>query len=257
MKPLVCEATGKRTRAIGVVVPVHDEEDLLDQALEAIDHAFSGICGRGIACRSVIVLDDCTDSSAAIAQRWVDALHLRGGEHQGMIVRSRVASVGQARKLGSEALLRVWAATEQRHIWLATTDADSRVPSDWLLTQLHAHEGGADVWTGRILVEDWSSYQQTAVRHWCDAYEKEDAPIHGANLGFNAQVYVDAGGFTPQATGEDRALYHAIVAQGGRTHHDSVVKVVTSARRRARAPRGFSYALASVEDEITADEMIA
>jgi hypothetical protein len=70
-------------------------------------------------------------------------------------------------------------------------------------------------------------------------------------------VYVDAGGFTARVTGEDRALYHAIVARGARTHHDSVAKVVTSGRRQGRAPMGFSFALTSVEAGMQAEEMIA
>ena len=220
---------GARTKAIGVIVPVHDEEDLLGHALEAIDQAFFRVGGQGIACRSAIVLDDCNDSSATIAQR----------------------------RTGSDALLRAWADTDLRHIWLATTDADSRVPYDWLVTQLNAHECGTDLWTGRVVVDDWSHYHQSTARRWSEAYDNEDAPIHGANLGFNALAYVDAGGFTAQATGEDRALYHAIVARGGRTHYDSVVKVVTSGRRHARAPMGFSYALTSVEAGSQAEEMMA
>jgi glycosyltransferase involved in cell wall biosynthesis len=248
---------GARTKAIGVIVPVHDEEDLLGHALEAIDQAFFRVGGQGIACRSAIILDDCSDSSATIAQRWVDALRRRGGEHQAMVVRSHSASVGRARRTGSDALLRAWADTDLRHIWLATTDADSRVPSDWLLTQLNAHECGTELWTGRVVVDDWSLYQQSTARRWSEAYDNEDAPIHGANLGFNAQVYVDAGGFTARATGEDRALYHAIVARGGRTHYDSVAKVVTSGRRQGRAPMGFSFALTSVEADMQAEEMNA
>jgi hypothetical protein len=247
---------GRRTKAIGVIMPVHDEEALLDRALEAIDRAFSRVGGQGIACRSAIVLDDCNDSSATIAQRWAGALRLRGGEHQAMIVQSHSASVGRARRTGSDALLGAWADTDRRHIWLATTDADSRVPSDWLVAQLNAHERGTDIWTGRVAVDDWSLYQQGTARRWSEAYDNEVAPIHGANLGFNAQVYVDAGGFAAHTTGEDRDLYHAIVARGGRTLYDSVVKVVTSSRHKARAPMGFSCALASVEAAILAEELI-
>jgi len=248
---------GRKTKAIGVILPVHNEEELLHDALIAIDRAFSRVGSDGIACGSVIVLDACSDSSAVIAKRWVDALRRRDGRHKPMVVWNHSASVGRARKTGANALLRMWAHIDLRHIWLASTDGDSRVPSDWLVTQLHAHESGTDLWTGRVIVDDWSHYQEATARRWREAYDNEDVPIHGANLGFNARVYVDAGGFTTQATGEDRALYQAIVARGGRTYHDSEVKVVTSGRRKGRAPMGFSHALTSVEAGLRAEEMIA
>jgi Glycosyl transferase family 2 len=241
---------GARTKAVGVVVPVHNEEDLLYHALEAIGQAFVRVEGRGITCRAAIVLDRCSDSSATVARRWVDGSRRHGGQLKPIVVRSDSASVGQARRAGSSALLQEWTDIDLRHIWLATTDADSLVPSDWLLTQLDAHEGGADLWAGRVVVDDWSPYDPFTARRWSDAYDREDAPIHGASLGFNAQLYVEAGGFTAQASGEDRALYHAIVARGGRTHHDSEVRVVTSGRRRARAPMGFSSVLTAVEESL-------
>jgi glycosyltransferase involved in cell wall biosynthesis len=218
----VLEHESRKTKAIGVIVPVHNEEDLLRDALNAIDQAFWYVGNGRIACRSVIVLDVCSDSSAVIAQRWVDALRRRGDPHTPMVISNYSASVGWARRRGVNALLRKWADMDLRRIWLASTDADSRVPSDWLVSQLHAHENGADVWTGRVLVDDWSHYDKATAHRWREAYDNERVPIHGANLGCNAQAYVDAGGFTPLATGEDRALYQAIVARGGRAQSKQV-----------------------------------
>jgi len=235
-----------RTKAVGVVLPVHNEEDLLGSALEAIDHAFSKIVHR-VDCRTAIVLDDCSDDSATIAQRWIRGIYRRGGRHTATAVRCQAASVGPARRTGCAALLQKWQNIEPRNIWLATTDADSRVPGSWLTAQLEAHEVGADVWTGRVAVEDWSHYRRTTALRWSEEYDGEDAPIHGANLGFNAQTYLDAGGFTSLDTGEDRAVYQAIVNMGARVHQEPNLKVITSGRRHARAPLGFSYALASID----------
>jgi hypothetical protein len=236
-----------RTSAVGVVLPVHDEEDLLPEALEAIDRAFDSIASLGIACRSVVVLDRCRDSSAAIGRRWAHRLGRRGGAHQAMVTRSRSGSVGPARRAGAQALLREWSRIEPRSIWLATTDADSRVPADWLLTQLAAHEEGADLWAGRVDVEDWSDHRQATARRWQASYDGERAPVHGASLGFNAQAYLNVGGFTSVATGEDRALYRAVVEAGGSVRSDAAVRVITSGRRRARAPEGFAAALVALE----------
>ena len=141
---------------------------------------------------------------------------------------------------------RKWRRLNPGNIWLATTDADSRVPPGWLAAQLAAHEFGADVWTGRVTVEDWSPYEEETARLWNEAYDAEQMPVHGASLGFNAQMYLDAGGFASLGTGEDRALHQAILAVGGRALEDMELRVITSGRRLARAPLGFAHALSSL-----------
>jgi glycosyltransferase involved in cell wall biosynthesis len=246
-----------RTKAVGVVVPVHNEEELLGLALGAIDHAFSEVTDRGIECRTAVVLDGCTDGSESIARHWARSLARSKGRHQSVVLHRRSTGVGEARRVGSAALLRKWRTLHPGSIWLATTDADSRVPEEWLVTQLAAHELGADVWTGRVTVEDWSPYGETTARRWNEIYDSEVGPIHGASLGFNAQVYLDAGGFTALRTGEDRALHHAILNVGGRAHHDRELKVITSARRQARAPLGFAHAISSCEEDLRNGELIA
>jgi hypothetical protein len=154
-------------------------------------------------------------------------------------------------------MLGTWRTLQPRNIWLATTDADSQVPKEWLSAQLAAHEAGADVWTGRVTVEDWSSYGRTTALRWNEAYEGEVAPIHGASLGFNAQMYLTAGGFAGVHTGEDRALHRAILDAGGRAHEDVTLRVVTSGRRQARAPLGFAHALSAFDADLRDGELIA
>jgi hypothetical protein len=241
--------SASRTAAVGVVLPVHNEEDLLAEALEAIDQAFSHLAQLGTACRTAIVLDTCSDASAMISRRWVRELQRRGEPHQAVIARCRSACVGRARRTGAATLLRAWSGTDPRHIWLATTDADSRVPGNWLLAQMAAHEWGADVWAGRIEVEDWSNFRPATSLSWQASYDREAVPIHGANLGFNAQAYLTAGGFTAVRTGEDRALYRAIVDRGGTPCVDGEVRVTTSGRRQARAPMGFAAVLTALDSE--------
>jgi Glycosyl transferase family 2 len=236
-----------RTAAVGVVLPVHNEEDLLAEALEAVDDAFSHIVDLGTDCRTVVILDSCRDASAAISRRWSRELRRRGGPHEAVVARTRLAGVGPARRAGVAAMLRAWSRTDPRHIWLATTDADSRVPERWLAAQLAAHEGGADVWAGRVDVEDWSSFQPATAVAWQASYDREAVPVHGASLGFNAQAYLRAGGFAGVQTGEDRALYRRIVEGGGVACADVDVRVITSGRRQARAPMGFAAVLSALD----------
>jgi glycosyltransferase involved in cell wall biosynthesis len=247
-----------RTKAVGVVVPVHNEEELLGPALGAIERAFSEVSQTGVECRTAVVLDTCSDDSAAIARHWARSLARHKVPHHSVAVLScRAAGVGEARRLGAAALLRKWRRLNPRHIWLATTDADSRVPPGWLAAQLAAHEFGADVWTGRVTIEDWSLYGERTARLWNEAYEAEQTPIHGASLGFNAQKYLEVGGFASLGTGEDRALHAAILDAGGCARDDMEFRVITSGRRLARAPLGFAHALTSFEDDVQQDELVA
>jgi hypothetical protein len=246
-----------RTRAVGVVVPVHNEEELLGSALTAIDLAFADVLHEPIACRTAIVLDNCRDGSATIARDWIRALARRGGPHRAVVVRCRSAGVGSARRLGASTLLRTWRAFSPGNIWLATTDADSRVPRGWISAQLAAHEVGADIWAGRVMVEDWSPYGERMARLWNQTYDRERLPVHGASLGFNAQMYLDVGGFSALRSGEDRALHQAIVEAGGRAATGREARVITSARRQGRAPLGFAHALASFDADAPTSELIA
>jgi len=55
--------------AVGVVLPVNDEEKLLPAALQAIEVAVDAL-STSISTQVVVVLDCCGDASSAIAHRW-------------------------------------------------------------------------------------------------------------------------------------------------------------------------------------------
>jgi hypothetical protein len=220
-----------------VVLPVHDEERLLPGALEAIEVAVSTL-PMVIRHQVAIVLDECGDDSAPIAFSWAR----RTGA---LVLRQAYKNVGMARRTGAEALLRQWPELESTQIWLSTTDADSRVPNNWLTRQLEAHQTGADLWAGRVRVTEESA---TALR-WRERYAAEGDPIHGANLGFSAAVYRGIGGFRALRTGEDRDLHRRAAAADFRVTYDLRASVTTSSRRSGRAPDGFAEALDVVDRE--------
>jgi glycosyltransferase involved in cell wall biosynthesis len=231
-------AQDRRTKALGIVIPVHNEEERLESALGSIFDAVRVLRPK-MKWAVAIVLDDCTDASNEIAQAWMRNPRV-------ILVRCSVGNVGNARRAGCTALLRQWVDIDPAHVWLSTTDADSTVPEEWLAAQIHAHEGGADVWSGRVSVMDWGSHSSDTSTKWEREYNNETAPIHGASLGFNARTYLNAGGFRPIATGEDRALFKAMLDSGARVHLNSTHNVLTSARRSARAPLGFAHALNAI-----------
>jgi glycosyltransferase involved in cell wall biosynthesis len=220
---------------LGVVVPAHDEQDLLGACLDALARAARWVADRALV-RTVVVLDACRDRTADVARaHGVETVTI--GDH----------CVGRARDAGARALLD---GGGRRAGWLATTDADSRVPPDWLLGQLESWARPADARVGAVYVEDWSEHAAGA-RHWfADVYDVAGDPhphIHGANLGVRAAAYRACGGFAGLTTGEDVALVAALDAAGFAVHRTRRSPVLTSGRRIARAQEGFARRLADLD----------
>jgi hypothetical protein len=249
---------GSPTRArtsvrFGVVLPVHNEEELLPGALSALDRALSHVSELSVAFGITIVLDACSDRSHDLASAWQQD---PDGPWSGAIdiIEVNVGNVGQARQIGFEALLSRWSDVDPGDIWLATSDADSEVPWNWISSQLAMRSEGGQVWAGAVTVADWSGRREGTAELWGASYEAECNPIHGANFGIDAALYREAGGFARLQTGEDRDLFERTLALGAVIGHDPRVKVVTSSRRVARAPRGFAHALSSFESVVASAE---
>lgn len=235
---------------MGVVMPIHDEEELIGAALSSLEYAMAALSKWELELRVIVVLDACTDASAQLVEDWKQSLRRKRNPLEVSVTSCDRRNVGFARKLGCEKVLEHWADINSTRIWLATTDADSRVPKEWLRTQVLQHEAGVDLWCGRVSVLDWSSYRNATGSRWRSQYELEPHPVHGTSLGFNAEIYQAAGGFSPLRTGEDRALRRALVAKGAVVNYDLSARVVTSARRNARAPLGFANALGEIEKNL-------
>jgi glycosyltransferase involved in cell wall biosynthesis len=222
--------------AVGVVIPAHDEEDLLPSCLAAVRLAAAPLAG--LAVHVVVVADACTDQTAALARA--------GGA---AVLEIGARNVGAARAAGVAEVLRRTGPLDPASVWLATTDADTLVPPCWLTRQLRYAEGGWDAVVGTITVTDWRQYPAGVPPRFQQLYTTAGPThphVHGANLGFSAAAYLAAGGFGPARTAEDHALVNALAAAGRRVLRTTTVSVVTSARRRARAPHGFSHLLSAL-----------
>ncbi|WP_322101620.1 glycosyltransferase [Paraburkholderia sp. J41] len=212
---------------IGIVIPAHNEAALLGPCLAAAQEAARHPALGGETVRLLLVLDSCTDGSAAIARRM---------EVETLTVDAR--NVGAARAAGARRLLELGAR------WLAFSDADSRVAPDWLAAQLAL---GADAVCGSVMVDDWSTHPSRTRATWQARYRDADGHrhVHGANLGVSAQAYRRAGGFAPLACGEDVALVDLLSASGAVIAWSAAPRVVTSARTDARVRGGFGDTLAA------------
>jgi hypothetical protein len=242
-------ASGNVTR-FGVVIPVHNEEHLVSDALDSLDRAIGEISDSQVSIGIAVVLDRCSDRSSALASEWRSrATSIHESSHV-EILEIDAGNVGSARRAGCQALLREWTNGSLQQIWLASTDADSEVPRDWISAQLRARNDGAQVWVGAVSVRDWFGRTSGTAAAWRHQYENEALPIHGANFGIDAATYLECGGFQNLATGEDRDLFRRAVARDAVILHDPHVRVVTSSRRDARAPRGFAHALTSIEASV-------
>ena len=133
---------GPDMELILVVVPARNEEQRLPRALAALDVAQRRLRARAVRppeVRVVVVLDRCTDESAGVVRQWAPVESLTTDD----------GSVGAARRRGIEHGLTTADLTAEK-IWIACTDADSAVPTDWLLTQLAQARAGAEMLLGTV-----------------------------------------------------------------------------------------------------------
>jgi len=118
---------------IAVVIPAHNEARRLGRCLRAVLIAATQAQQLGHQVEVLVVLDRCSDGSAAVARRFgVKVLEVDAG------------NVGMARRVGAAHMVECGAQ------WLACTDADSHVPSHWLVSQLAC---SAEVVCGTVHVE--------------------------------------------------------------------------------------------------------
>lgn len=214
---------------IAVVIPAHNEEAFLAHCLESVCGAAAHPELAACPVKIVVVLDRCTDRSSEVAARFgVECLRVDAG------------NVGVARSAGAQHAIDAGAH------WLAFTDADTRVPPDWLPAQLALRAAAV---CGTVDVDSWQGHDASTQLLYDAHYQCRNGHrhIHGANLGVSALAYRRAGGFPALACGEDVALVERLMALGEHVVWSAYPSVRTSARRDARVRGGFGDFLLSLE----------
>ncbi|BDB45457.1 MULTISPECIES: glycosyltransferase [Mycobacterium] len=218
---------------VAVVIPAHNERASLPGCLRAMVTA--ALCVHAPV-TIVVVLDASDDDSSDLAGRYGPDVHF---------VRIDARNVGAARAAGFD-YARTLCGTDLA-AWYATTDADSTVEPDWLSRQLGC---GAEMFLGLVRVADWRPHGLDVVRRYLEAYNKRvdggHDHVHGANMGFSSRAYWAVGGFRSLSSDEDVDLVARFETAGYRIHRDTAQSVVTSARTKGRAPRGFARHLRSL-----------
>ena len=228
-------AIGPTLREIVVVVPAHNERDRLPACLASVAAAADQVA---VPVTVVVVLDACSDRSEDAIPRPVRALSVSG------------RNVGAARAAGFAAA----APRPDARTWLATTDADSVVPTTWLADQAVHHRALAQGVVGTVSV-DWQQHSATTRGRYDRLYCVRDrgvhGHVHGANLGVRADAYWRVGGFRPLHVGEDVDLVDRLLTAGTPLAWDAHNAVRTSDRSDCRARGGFGdYVRSLAEDAV-------
>lgn len=237
--------------AIAICIPARNEAARLPRLFAALerlavpDGAMLSVC---------LMLDGCTDDSAAIA----DAYRLRS-RHRVAVAEAAPApsNAGRAR----DAAMRLGIAVASDAAILLTTDADSVPATDWVATMVGALDH-AEVVAGNVLRDGGGADagQDRIERYYADLFAlrrqvdpvawEAPRPHHhasGANMGLSAATYRTLGGFAPLEHGEDARLADDAARAGFRVRRDAASIVHTSARRTGRARGGLAATLRDID----------
>ena len=224
---------------IAVIVPAADEQDEIAGCLRSIRDAARSLTHART--HVVVVLDACVDDTAGVVARFPGV----------SAVPSTARCVGSARRQGADHAL---ARYGTEGVWLASTDADCRVPSDWLTNLAAQAAAGADVVLGTVRPR--GGLPADVAYAWQVAHDLSDGHphVHGANLGISAAAYAQLGGWHDLPVHEDVDLVARAVAGGKRIVRTGAAPVRTSSRLSGRALGGFASHLRALHDASTPAE---
>ncbi|WP_051093059.1 glycosyltransferase [Methylobacterium sp. 77] len=238
-----------------IAIPVRNEAERIEACLRAID-AQDGV--RTGSLGLYLFLNNCTDGTDRLVTDLVQTISIP------VRVRSVTfdgAHAGWARRAAMEAAAE-WIGPDGTAGTILTSDADSRVPTDWVARNLAALDAGADAVAGRIQIDEaeWAALPKSlrARGKLEDAYSDlltemearidhdphDPWPCHrttiGATLAVRLSAYRLVGGMPMIALGEDGAFVAALLQHGLRVRHAKDVVVTVSGRLVGRAPGGVA-----------------
>ena len=263
LEEALVEGTAKPGCRVVVALPARNEETTLAGTLDAL-RAQVDLAGRPLqpeAFEVLLLLNNCSDRSAAVAREWQTA-------HPEMTVHCcerelprPAAHIGTVRKLLMDT---AWRRLQGRQevCAIVSTDSDSYAAPDWIARTLQAIEQGADAVGGelRLIGNDYerlpegvrAAYAadrryQYLVAEMEDVFDPQagDAwPRHlehfGASLACTPEIYARAGGMPAVAELEDVAFVDSLRRVDARLRHEPRVVVYTSARLDGRIATGLA-----------------
>jgi GT2 family glycosyltransferase len=248
-----------------VAIPARNEAVHLPACLTALadQRMRSGAVSRAPLFEVVVFANDCADGTAdgarALAAMLPFALQVVEGR-----LSAGGANAGEARRIAMDLALTRLEALAPLGPVILTTDADSRVPTNWIDCNLAAIDAGADAVLGRLALDEdgrdlpEALHQRGALESEYEALLTElfatldpiphnpwphHSTISGASLALTVKAYRRVGGLPRIAVGEDKALVAELLRQDARVRFDNAIEVVTSARTKGRAVGGVADTL--------------
>lgn len=229
--------TGDASWHVIVVVPARDEASSIERCIRSVLRARRLVISRAFV-DVIVVADACTDDTEIRASRLLTRV--------GAVVSIASGCVGEARRAGTGLGIRRSSSPLER-TWIASTDADSVVPADWLKQHLCLADDGAAGVAGIVRLAPPTSSSGPLRAAFRASYgiraDGTHDHVHGANLGCRADAYLDVGGWTGSRTGEDHDLWCRL-RRAYPTVSSASSLVWTSARTSGRAPAGFAADIA-------------
>lgn len=251
-----------------IAVPARNEAQRLPNLLRALDRqdAWSSPAHR---LPVILVLNNTTDSSAAIVRQMADSLTNIILHVIDTTFAAEVAHVGSARRLAMETASRLIGEDGV----ILTTDADSVPADDWVVQNLRAIDRGAEIVGGRIIGDPaeeallGAGFQRRAGKYaayatLCDELAATLDPVShdpwprhqdhtGGSIAVRADVYRAVGGMPAAPFREDISFVSRVLQAGYRLVHPMEVSVTVSARTEGRAPGGMADCVKSwMADEL-------
>lgn len=221
-----------RNIKIAIVIPAHNEALTITNCLASVQTAIRQLPST-ITAYPLVVLDSCTDDTLALVKA-------AGVDY----ICCEYHCVGRVRDMG------IRHAIAHGATWLACTDADSVVTTDWLVQQVeHITHQPTDMICGVVSVDSWAHLtpqtREDYIAHYQDIMGHRH--VHGANLSFSGEAYLAVGGFAPLPCHEDVGLVKKFETRGYAITWSNRVRVITSSRLEARAKEGFAEFLVNLE----------
>lgn len=242
---------------VAVAVPACNEAETIETCIGALDIAAANAVGATV--RLVICVNNSNDETAKLALEYrpralvISVIDITLPTHQ--------AHAGGARR----AALEYASVTLPACGILMTTDADSRVHPNWIVANLAELCAGADAVAGTVAFDDvelaalpalpvraleWRLADlQAQLGCMIDPRPHDPWPTHiwawGASLALTLSAYRQVGGLPLVPLAEDRALAAALEHSDLKLRHSRLPLVLTSARRKGRAPGGLADLLQS------------
>lgn len=217
-----------------VGVPARNEELLVAASIESLLAAADEL-DDPMSAHIVIACDTCTDDTPRIAA------DLARRDTRVTVIEGTWRSAGACRAAAiTQALTRARVGTALDDVWVATTDSDTVVPSDWLTSQALFWSRGDHAVAGIVdLLEADHQVRSVFGRHYALGHDSH-GHVHGANLGIRADAYLSVGGFPSVTIAEDHALWNELRTAGFICRSSVALRVATSPRLIGRAVAGFA-----------------